>query len=222
MKKIMLLPYAALLMAVTLGSCSLEKRVYRNGYHIEWNTAKNNMNDQKQTAAEGASASAGIQDESSKNNAALNDQTIADAVPQVKDAKPADVAAEQKNVPKKKGGLISRIIKDDTPEEMEMIRNGSKAAAFKSGFKTGLKLMMPDQETHTLHLAIASFVLGIISLFSYYGAFVLGLLAIIFGIIAIHKIRNSGGTYRGNTFAWLGLIFGIIAIIITTVYLKVY
>ena len=101
------------------------------------------------------------------------------------------------------------------------INAGSKALAFKSGFRQGLKMMMPDQEAHTLHLAIASFVLGIISLFAYYGAFVLGLLAIIFGAIAIHKIRNSGGTYRGNTLAWIGLICGIIAIALTVVIIKV-
>jgi len=73
-----------------------------------------------------------------------------------------------------------------------------------------------------LHMAIASFVLGIISLFAYYGAFVLGVLAIIFGAIAIHRIRMGDGSYRGNTFAWLGLIFGIIAIATAIVIIRVY
>lgn len=213
MKKILLLPSLILFLMYFLSSCSIQKRVYRDGYQVEWNTAKNN---------------------SVKKNDAIKDNKIDSEIAKAEAATPAIASTEvpaQVSAPEKEASvkqpvekkkkLIDRIIKEDTQEEVMKIQSGSKAAAFKSGFKTGLKMMMPDAEAHTLHLAIASFVLGIISLFAYYGAFVLGLLAVIFGLISIHRIRKGEGTYKGNTFAWIGLICGIIGIILATYIIQI-
>jgi len=215
MKKLVLWPCISIFLVSVFSSCTINKRVYRDGYQVEWNHAKNNVkqNDLVKEEAKGLENNSPqeVKPEITEQEAPL----IAQNQPEAPEVKTAEV-------PKKKKGLISRIIKEDTPQEEMRINSGSKAAAFKSGFKQGLKLMMPDQEAHTLHLAIASFVLGIISLFAYYGAFVLGLLAIIFGAIAIHKIRKGEGTYKGNTLAWIGLICGIIAIALTVIIIKVY
>ncbi|HEX8517357.1 MAG TPA: DUF4190 domain-containing protein [Bacteroidia bacterium] len=216
MKKILLISFTTVFFVLFLGSCSVNKRVYRDGYHIEWNHSKDiAKHPQAETDAppameqEIAAADAPVEEpaEASMDNAG------APVVPP-SEAKPA--AAEQKK------NILSRIIKEDTPEEEELIRSGSKATAFKSGFKKGIKLMMPDAEGHTLRLAIASFVLGLISLFAYYGAFVLGVLAIIFGAISLRKIKNSAGAYRGSTFAWIGLICGIVSIAIALIILRIY
>lgn len=222
MKKILLLPYTLLFLAFTLGSCSVDKRVYRDGYHIEWNHAKNNLKKTESAPLVEEATTASVADPTPQDNIA---QEMPESVvtPVVPDQEAVKAPKEKKqSLAERKKNLIAKIIPNDTPEDEAKIMSGSKAAAFKSGFKKGLKLMMPDAESHTLHLAIASFVLGIISLVAYYGAFVLGLLAIIFGIIAIHKIRNSGGAYRGSLLAWLGLIFGIIAIVGTLIIIKVY
>jgi hypothetical protein len=60
--------------------------------------------------------------------------------------------------------------------------------------------------------AIASLVLGILALITYYGAFVFGVLAIIFGAIALKRIRNNPGQ-KGRGMAIAGLICGIVALI---------
>jgi hypothetical protein len=217
MKKKILFVSLALSSILILPSCSMQKRLYRDGYSISWNHKKNQVGsnqDQKERGPAIAEEN-NLEEEQSQITAPVTNEEAVKEDQIVSNEKPAVV-------PEKKKGIISKIIKDDTPEEIARISHGSKSAAFKSGFKTGVKLLLVDEEAHTHHLAIASFVLGIISLFAYYGAFVLGLLAVIFGAIAIHKIRKSGGTYRGNTMAWLGLIFGIIAIVLTTVIIRVY
>jgi hypothetical protein len=218
MKKTLLFTTVAFVSILFLSSCcSVQKRLYRDGYSVTWNHKKNEI---KQTPA---------QDDISNEQTIAEENTASEASdqisePQIKNEESKEnvtASAEEKPiVSEKKKGLISKIIKEDTPEEIEKINNGSKAAAFKSGFKKGLKIMMPAVvEDRITGWAIASFVLGILSMFAYYGAFVLGVLAIIFGIIAIHKVRKEG--YRGNTLAWLGLIFGIIGIILTTIIIQV-
>jgi len=218
MKKIVLISYTALFLVLLMSSCSVNKRVYRNGYHIEWNRSGNEAKTHPAPAEPSEPVAVTTPEEITTPAPAVESDVAAIEEP----AETATASAEATTpAVKKKEGMLSRIIREDTPEEEMKINSGSKAAAFKSGFKKGLKVLMPDAESHTLHLAIASFVLGIVSLFAYYGAFVLGLLAIIFGIISIRKIRNSGGTYRGNTFAWIGLICGIIAIALTFVIIRI-
>jgi hypothetical protein len=218
MKKILQFTTITIVSILFLSSCcSVQKRLYRDGYSVTWNHKKSEI---KQDA---------VQKDITDETIIAEESTVAEVPggvtePQVKNEEAkesATVSVETKPViPEKKKGIISKIIKEDTPEEIERINNGSKAAAFKSGFKKGLKLMMPATvEDRITGWAIASFVLGILSLFAYYGAFLLGLLAIIFGIIAIRKVKNEG--YRGNTLAWLGLIFGIIGIILATVIIQV-
>lgn len=67
-------------------------------------------------------------------------------------------------------------------------------------------------ETKTHGLAIASLVLGILGLLTFFVGigFLFALLAIIFGAISKGKIRNSGGFYTGKGMATAGLVLGII------------
>lgn len=215
MKKNIYLPCIVMIFALVLGSCSVDKRLYRNGYHIEWN----NHHPKQESDPEAAAPVVTIPEETFAQNEVPADPEL--AVPE-KELQSAQVEEEQPVVKEKKPGIVARILKEDTPEEIASIQGGNKALAFKSGFKKGIKFMVPDEEVHVFHLAVASFILGLISLVSYYGAFILGLLAIIFGIISLHRIRMSGGAYRGNTFAWIGLICGIIAIAAAAIIIRVY
>ncbi|MFA5338052.1 MAG: DUF4190 domain-containing protein [Candidatus Omnitrophota bacterium] len=65
----------------------------------------------------------------------------------------------------------------------------------------------------TSGLAIASLVLGCFFLIPFIG-FVLGLLAVIFGIIALVIISNNKQTCKGNGLAIAGIVLGVISIII--------
>lgn len=71
-------------------------------------------------------------------------------------------------------------------------------------------------ETKTHGLAVASLILGIVSiptLFIIGVGFVLAILAIIFGAIAKGKIKRSGGFYTGKGMATAGLVLGIIPMV---------
>jgi hypothetical protein len=215
MKKNLLFPAIAFISVLILSSCcSVQKRLYRDGYSIEWNHKKNEV---KRNISQDQTVSDQIAD-ANDNVVSKDPVEIKDEAAKV-DKDELTASAKEKPAVQKKKSLISKIIREDTPEETERINNGSKAAAFKSGFKKGLKLMMPVEDGKMTGWAVASFVLGLLSLFAYYGSFLLGVLAIIFGIIAIRKIRNEG--FRGNTLAWLGIIFGIIGIILATIIIQV-
>lgn len=71
-------------------------------------------------------------------------------------------------------------------------------------------------ETKNHGLAIASLVLGIIAIPTFYIGigFLFSLLAIIFGAIAKGKIKSSGGFYTGKGMAIAGIILGIIPLVL--------
>lgn len=60
-------------------------------------------------------------------------------------------------------------------------------------------------------MALLAFIFGILALVTYYGAFLFGVLAIIFGIIGIGQ-TSPGET--GRILAILGLVFGILGLIL--------
>jgi hypothetical protein len=225
MKKLLLMPYAVLILVFTLGSCSVDKRVYRPGYNVTWhqNRTEIKQNPAREEIQESVAAEKNVTTPAPEEKTDVlipSEEEVATASIQ---EKPVTSSIEEKPaVVKKEKGFLSKIIGEDTPEDEAKINAGSKAAAFKSGFKKGIKvMMMPVQDDGRITgWAIASFVLGLVSLVSYYGAFLLGLLAIIFGVIAINKIRNGG--YRGNTLAWIGIICGIVSIVLAIVIIKIY
>ncbi len=61
-------------------------------------------------------------------------------------------------------------------------------------------------------MAIASLVMGILSLVTYYGAILLGILAIVFARSAKQKIADSNGRREGLGMAKAGMIMGIIGL----------
>ncbi len=65
----------------------------------------------------------------------------------------------------------------------------------------------------TSGLAVASLVLGIVSFFCLGFLFVVPILAIVFGHVALGRIADSGGTLRGRGLAIAGLVLGWIFIV---------
>ncbi|MBX3165151.1 MAG: DUF4190 domain-containing protein [Bacteroidetes bacterium] len=68
------------------------------------------------------------------------------------------------------------------------------------------------QKTHGL--AVASMVLGILALVSWYASFLFALLAMIFAGVALSKINTFPKEYKGRGMANAGLICGLIAVIL--------
>jgi hypothetical protein len=65
-------------------------------------------------------------------------------------------------------------------------------------------------------MAVASLIFGILALVAWYGAFLFGILAIVFGIIALGNISAYPDVLYGRRMAMVGIILGIIALIIWT------
>jgi hypothetical protein len=63
-------------------------------------------------------------------------------------------------------------------------------------------------------LAIASMVLGILGLILFVFFMIVPILALIFGLVAMSQISNSGGTQSGNGMALTGTILGVVGIVL--------
>ena len=105
------------------------------------------------------------------------------------------------------------------PEPVIVIYNASAASAiFIAGPTAGTGISTSGTSYYAVtprisSFAIASLVLGIISIvFIIFGMF-LGLLAIVFGVLAVRRIKNRPNEYRGLCLAYSGIITGTIAMI---------
>jgi hypothetical protein len=203
-----------LTLIMVLQSCSVDKRVYRKGYHIEWNSkvpAAAEENTQVASAATNENAPAGdilpienilvpveAVDEASTLTATLDEETVLIlkhsivevTAPQQPEADTEKAEAPvQKEVVLKKKPLVSTIKK---------------------------QLLAPDQtgDIRPHWMAILSLIAGILALVAYYGAIPLGILAIVFGAIALRRINNDPATYRGRGMAIAGIVCGIVALAI--------
>ena len=195
MKKSFLLSLSVALFVIT--SCSLEKRRYSGGYHLEWNkrpvnTATIKRQNQEATAAD---INVGIKEQEKKSDLPVSASTTIDI---------------QTTVPEKENIIPSTTGEPRVEERSNPIsaRNEQK----KSEVSTAGPAPAPVDERKTHGLAIAAMVLGILSLISFYGSFVFGLLGIIFGGSAIKRIRQNPEKYKGLGMARAGLICGIIGV----------
>lgn len=187
-------------------SCSMQKRQYLPGYHITWKHAKHQSEQQqvafKQDApaatTESLSSGKALEaQEPAKSNQRENAEApvlAANGEPSHADAKPVYTRPA---TPSKTTALSIASVKKN-PVINIAIRK--------------MKAVASDGDTRVNGFAIASMVCGIVALFAYYGAFVLGVLAVVFAAIALNKIKTSGE--RGRMMAIAGLICGIVAIAI--------
>ena len=68
-------------------------------------------------------------------------------------------------------------------------------------------------EKRTSGMAIASFVLGVIGIVSWWmGGFVISILAIIFGIIGLREVKRSPDEVTGYGLALAGFILGVVTL----------
>jgi len=79
-----------------------------------------------------------------------------------------------------------------------------------SGVLTRVSTMAPAPAAKTSGLAIASFVLGILSLCTF---FITAIPAVILGIVSLVKISKSSGRLQGNGFAIAGIVVPAVSVI---------
>lgn len=225
MKKQLLYTPAFLLLVISLASCTMDKRLYRKGYNIEWSASKKAELPSPEGIAAAVSplpevpamkdAEAGLSTDSLLQLSSDEDRAIADKAESQTECN--DYAMQER------AKALTDNARADQPEAAGTA--GKKARNridFNNGFKRGFQFVdIRDElldEPRLMPLALAALICGIVSIVAYYGAFVLGVLAIVFGAVAMYKIRQNPGVYRGRRMALAGFILGIISLaIISTI-----
>ncbi|MBI4647534.1 MAG: DUF4190 domain-containing protein [Bacteroidia bacterium] len=213
MKTLPILSYACLFLSLILASCTVEKRLYMPGYHFNWKNRGQKAN----------------KHEFPRNDIINN-------------------VEGEKTFYTDESCDISKNSDDNTEHEILMAYTGNSESIngtkfletastiplnilndYKNNFTKTVKKevekpMPPDSGPKTHGLAIASEILGILSVLALIPingvyvfaplAFILCIPAIIFGFIALNKIQKYPDKYKGKAMARIGLVFGFISLII--------
>ncbi len=219
MKKSILLFFAAFTFIQLFSACTIEKRVYRPGYHIEWKTKRNFSPPEATVAGDKKTAEkAGLQQtateisvitfsNSEKKGEHIHTDSILPQTP--KDAvvpeKPlqanAYFASEARGVPiftPQDIFTATAVESDDTPSTAAESEKFSK-------------------------MAIAGFVcsvVGLLLLLIVGFPFLLGSLGIIFSAIGLKQ--TAGGQKKGRGLAIAGLVLGIIVVLISIIVVGIF
>ncbi len=195
--------YSALFCAFCLASCSIDKRLYRGGYHVEWTGAK-------ETGEQGEAGKRGREfadpnnyEESKQAEPGLEEYSTAAAeqLPLVLPPKAGPVKEKilvkslRISVPEKKQSYVK-----DKPEGKE--NKVVHPLAFAS-----FLLALAEIICFLLASTIFSFRFGV-------AAFIFGLLALALGKKALKEIRSGDGTITGKGYAIFGIVSGTLAIVV--------
>jgi hypothetical protein len=170
-----------------------------SGYYVSWKKkkAESHVKEEKSGSVAAKKADAGKNEESVTGaNEEMVSETQPDAVASA-DNKDLGISEKKAELP-----LIQK------PERNPEVRT---PIAKKPSFYSYLTTKPLKQGTRYNGFAIASMVLGILALVTYYGAFVFGVLAIIFGAIALKRIRENP-EFKGRGMAIAGIVCGIVAL----------
>ena len=238
MKSFKLLITLALITSFT--SCTVQKRLYRNGYSVHWNSLnKSTKSDVVNNEFENSVSE--LKEENSDFVSTSNEIIIQEKkVVNLKNENPElkkNQSEKTIDPPKcdlillKNGEEISVKVLEISPTEVKYKRcdnlegptitinklsilsisysNGSKEVIkAENSSNTNLNSIENSSGRKKVGLAIASLVFGIIG-FAFGG----GILALIFGVIQLSKIRMQPNVYGGKGMAIAGLIIGIIGVI---------
>ena len=200
MKSIKQLSFIGLAITLVLTSCTMEKRVYMSGYHIDWKNGKRNSNKQELVSNDNVKQTEQNQivsvEQSENENTVDNSPTVTD------DNITASADNQQIILPKKEKINLLSSHKVKTADE----------ESFKSEFKKGAKMILANaDEPKTNGMALTGFICSLVGLFLF--PFPFPFLAIIFSAIGLEKIKEDPTKWKGKKMAIAGLIIGIVEIV---------
>lgn len=219
MKSIKQLSFIGLVITLVLTSCSMEKRVYMSGYHIDWKNGKRNSNKQELVSSDNGKKKEQNQTvtvEQSETATNTVDNSFAPTV--TEDNITASVDNQQIILPQKgKINLLSSHKLKTAEEEIKI------NPSIKSELKRGIKTISQntDEEPKMSGMAIAGFICGILGLLLVLitgWPFLLGTLGTIFSAIGLGQTSKGK---KGKGFAISGLITGILAIVIFWIWVAI-
>ena len=214
MKSIKQLSLIGLSITIALCSCSIQKRVYMSGYHINLNKSKHNSDSQELVSNTNQKKSdlnqiGTVEQSENEVNLVNNSSTISE------EKITASVDNEQIILSQKE--KINLLSSHKVKTENEEIKNNS---TFKAELKKEAEIDSENGVPVKTHpLAITSFILSLVGLILTMLAWLFGPLAIVFSIIALSKIKRDNTKWKGKRLAIAGLIIGIISIPVFLIYI---
>ncbi len=204
MKKKFNLILLVTLIVTLISSCTVEKRRYMSGYHIEKNSnLKTAQKSSKETKNEQTV-------EIIKQDETNTFSTEKDGTLIYKDNTSASTDIDANEVVK---------LSNTTAKESKKSEIVKEIAIIKSLFLNTRNTVESPLNAPKVHWgAIAGLVTGIVSIFI--AGIPLGACAIIFSAIALKKIRESPELYKGKGMAIAGLICGIIGVVGALIYIS--
>ncbi len=201
------LPYAiylTLALILFLSSCTIEKRIYRKGYHIERIHSPNKSNSNSSIEPE---TSCRQHEQVNSNNQTTQIIIAEEKAASIPDNN-SDTTIEKKNIAYVKEALQG--FKSPTPIKRIIGQTGGLTRHFKTVRKATLEpYRAKDRETEKTGLW--AFLFSILAFFvPLVFSFLLFILAMILGLSSLIKIASHPGSYRGIGFAIFGLVVGII------------
>jgi len=212
MKSIKQLSLIVLSITIILCSCSIEKRLYMSGYHINLNKSKHNPYNRE------------LVSNTNSNHSELNQiETVEESENEVNIVNNSSTISEEKITAsvdnqqiifsqKEKINLVSSD-KVQTLEEEEKVVVDKNNSSLKTELKKETKIDSENGDhVKTQPLALTSFILSMVGLILNMLAWFFGPLSIIFGIIALSKIKRDKTKWKGKGFAIAGIVIGIVSI----------
>ena len=242
MNKTVILFLSLFSILILSSSCTVEKRKYQTGYHIEWrnNQTEPSKKDKFATKdikhdsltftaidslrAEISSASALPQFTEDDAAVASNDNYITPLPSNTNATKyysKAKAAEDCDNIILLNGEEIQANVMEVGKEEIRYKKCNipdspvyvlKRSEVFMIKYQNGTKdIITPaNKESNIIKtegFGLVSFIVGAI------GGLPLGILALIFGVISLRRIKKYPGKYKGKGFAIAGIILGLLGII---------
>lgn len=228
MTKLTQLLSSVFIMTVILSSCSVEKRVYQSGYHIEWRKNKHNFHGKELVESSSYKVvdsnveNSTVQTFISDTTGSLPSQWTAEANTELASADNSICIPLPQNKFLSSGDFIVLNNRYFAPFEI----NESDKKQSKKLLNTIRQYAKDDDNTNGL--AIASFVCGVAwVLFLWFLpllTIISSILGIIFGIISLRQIRKSEDSHeqssqKGGGLAFAGLICGAVGLFLSVLWI---
>jgi len=185
------------ILLIILPSCTVEKRIYTNGYKIDWKFSNNSISNQKEhkIIEKGVKAITqlnAVDTEMSVISSSENQEDTTDRIStnEVLIYNLIEQEINTESYPKK-----------EVKNETEII----KKSAVKSKLKK-LKAADTDSDKQLNALALVAFIISIISIIFLFPA----LISILMAAFSVRQFKNNPGVYSGKWMAIIGLIFSYI------------
>ncbi len=216
------------LFIILLTYCSITKRKYLGGFHIEWRNKKNNT-------IEVANIYKNIKETKDK-------QILTKPITMIAGGNSISLLSRKSNFLSEQKGIYSQ---NNYFRKAPLYNPFSSISLFNltlSKFQNGRKANdisqiesnEPKEETKKNSIALISMLLGILALISFpvlifalamnaeinitlliLGIPILSIISIVLGIITLHRIKNKPDKYKGKWLAVLGIILGGFSLVIS-------